>query len=319
MSNKRIFDKKPLTIPELIQKLANKGLVIENDARTQKYLRDIGYYRLVGYGLAFEQYHEGQRLGKYQQHTHFKQLLNAYIVDRKLRLLVLAAIERIEVAVRSIIIQTLCEKYQSAHWYLEPTLFKSSVNFSHENLLKEIARITRKKAAKDSEQDKGRELFIRHYYQRYTTPDYPPSWMLAEVLSLGSWSKIYEHLAISKDRKNIAKQLDLSPITLESWLHSLVIVRNICAHHGRLFARKLTMPPKKDKKLPLQKNNAVFNFICILAWLMKEISPTTQWLNEITNLFTELESDLKYYGLPASSLDALEALKKPYKQSRFNF
>lgn len=57
MSNKRIFDKKPLTIPELIQKLANKGLVIENDARTQKYLRDIGYYRLVGYGLAFEQYH----------------------------------------------------------------------------------------------------------------------------------------------------------------------------------------------------------------------------------------------------------------------
>nr|WP_317188062.1 Abi family protein [Acinetobacter gerneri] len=69
---------------------------------------------------------------------------------------------------------------------------------------------------------------MHHYYQAYVTPEYPPCWMIAEVLPLGSWSKLYEHLVQSKDRKQVSKQFDLSPELLESWLHALTYLRNVC-------------------------------------------------------------------------------------------
>lgn len=73
--------------------------------------------------------------------------------------------------------------------------------------------------------------------------------MIAEVLPLGSWSKLYEHLVQSKDRKQVSKQFDLSPELLESWLHALTYLRNVCAHQGRLFNRTFAFPPKQGKKL----------------------------------------------------------------------
>lgn len=298
MPKKRQFQKKPLSFAELIQRMLEKGMHVPDHDSACRTLRNVGYYRLTGYGLAFEQYENSQRIGRFKPGTSFEQLINAYSVDRKLRILILEAIERVEVTMRSIISHKLSIQYDTAHWYLNPSLFKESDKFKHSLLLREISRNTGKSIVPGSDKDQLREVFIRHYYQRYDDPDLPPSWMIAEVLSIGSWSKIYQHLAVSRDRKLISSELDLSPPTLESWLHCLAFIRNACAHHGRLFARVLPLPPKRDKNLPFNQHNYVFNFICVIGYFLHQINLENTWVAEVTAVMDELDCGSKYFGVP---------------------
>ena len=278
--------------------MTSKGMSVPDHEIAGRALRDVGYYRLAGYGLAFEQYQNNQRVGCFKPGTHFEQLVNAYSVDRKLRILILEGVERIEVAVRSIISHKLSIQYDSAHWYMQPSLFKESDGFNHSRLLQEIARNTGKKTRPGSDKDQLREIFIRHYYERYDEPELPPSWMVAEILPIGSWSKIYQHLAVSRDRKLISTELDLAPPTLESWLHCLAFIRNACAHHGRLFARILPLPPKQDKKLPFVRHNYIFNFICVIGYFLHQIDSESTWVAEVAAVMDELECDRKHFGVP---------------------
>lgn len=299
----RQYNKKPFPYQELTQKLADRGLQIDDPAKVEKYLGNIGYYRLIGYGLPFEQFNCGQRLGRYTNETTFDQILNAYIIDRKIRILLLSAIERIEVTVRNTINHSMCCKYDSAHWFTDPSLFKETARFSHASFLKEIHRSTGKSAKSGSDKEKLREIFIHHYYSEYDAPEYPPCWMVAEVLSIGSWSKVYEHLSSSKDRKSISTKFDLSPKTLQSWMHSLTFLRNICAHHGRLFGRKLPLAPNNAKNLPLQDDNYLFNFVCVVWHMLKTISPSSSWLDQLHDELNGLTSSSSYYGFSENWLD----------------
>ena len=304
MPEERSFCKTPLDNSALIAKLLSKGLLFDDHARVERYIKSIGYYRLVGYGLPFEQYtDDNKRLGLYRDDIEFDRLLNAYIVDRKLRMLLLSAIERIEVAVRNTINHSMACKYQSAHWFVDSSLFKESVRFKHADFLREIHRSSGKSADAGSERESLREVFIHHYYNEYDTPEYPPAWMVAEILSLGSWSKVYEHLSVSKDRKIISREYDLAPATLQSWLHSLTFLRNVCAHHGRLFGRKLPLPPNKAKNLPITGDNYLYSFVCVVWYLLKTISPNSSWLDQFHDELMALSTDIKYFGFEDNWLE----------------
>ncbi|MCI5224402.1 MAG: Abi family protein [Candidatus Electrothrix sp. AR4] len=135
---------------EQISLLRKRGLVLPNPERTLHYLKFIGYYRLSGY---FPPFFDAS--GKFQKNTSFDQILNYYIFDRKLRLLVMDAVERIEVALRTTISNTLCEHYD-AHWYLNSKLFVH--HYNHQQLI----NIIQKK-----------------------TSERPPAWEVAEELSFG--------------------------------------------------------------------------------------------------------------------------------------
>lgn len=292
----RIYNKRPLSHQELRDKLIKKGLEIDDFTHVDQLLRYVGYYRLVGYGLSFKKHDVNDRpTGQYIKGTKLATIANAYRTDRKLRGLILTAIESIEVAVRTVISHTMCLRYETPHWYMDDSLFNASRVFSHAGLLQEIERVTGQGSKR---RYKNKELFIRHYYDNYDEPRLPASWMLAEVLSFGSWSLIYNHLNVSSDRKSISKQFDLSPETLESWLHSLVYIRNTCAHHGRLFARLLPFKPKKDKGLPIQHQNHVFNFICVTSYLHKKIIPDSNWSKDVKDLISQSDVGAHYFGFP---------------------
>lgn len=298
MPEKRTFLKKPQDFHQLIERMKSKGLLVSDEAAAERLFRDVGYYRLSGYGLAFEQYLNGRRSGRFKAGACLDDIVNAYHVDRKLRLLILGAVERIEVAVRGIICHQLSIKHDSAHWFMYARLFTENEKFRHSNLLGEIIRSTGKNAEPGSEKESLREVFIHHYYATYDSPEYPPSWMVAEVLSIGSWSKVFQHLSASSDKKLISSQLDLAPLTLESWLHCLAFIRNASAHHSRLFARKLPLPPKRDKKLRIHKENYVFNFICIIWYFLQQIEPGNTWLDEVNVVMDELTSSRRFFGMP---------------------
>ena len=127
----RFYQKPPLNIDQQLEALIHRGLVVENPDRVRHYLRFIGYYRLSGYFRSFQI--PGHPDHFFKKHTTFDSVLQLYIFDRKLRLLVMDAVERIEVAVRATISNTMSEQY-GAHWYLKSELFKT--NFNHDDLLK---------------------------------------------------------------------------------------------------------------------------------------------------------------------------------------
>ena len=301
----KIFSNPPKPYAELLQKLQADGLQITDSVAATRHLKQISYYRLKGYALAFRQHDQtGQRLKAFQANVDFSDLMQMSLIDCELRSLILSAIDRIEVEVRNVINHELAIKYNDSHWFAQAALFKSSNDFKHDDFLRQIKQYTAKNADVGSEKEKRRETFIHHYYQLYDQPEYPPCWMIAEVLPLGSWSKLYEHLTHSKDRKQIAKQFDLAPDALESWLHALTYLRNVCAHQGRLFYRKLAFSPKKAKNLPIKINHQLFDFICILFFFLKEFNHEYDWLERIEAVMNRCpQSVLQHYGFTENWLE----------------
>ncbi|MCJ2108529.1 Abi family protein [Methylobacterium sp. E-041] len=83
--------------------------------------------------------------------------------------------------------------------------------------------------------DRSNDTFIVHYRNKYDDPEHPLIWMAAEIMSLGQLSKWVGNLKLRADRQSIAKCFGLDKKIFISAAHHLTYVRNICAHHGRLW------------------------------------------------------------------------------------
>jgi abortive infection bacteriophage resistance protein len=224
-----------LSVADSVLRLQQKGLAVAGVADAERFIRAIGYFRFRGYALPFMQpapagFAYGSRL--FVPGTTFEQIQQLYDFDRSLRSLVMEQMDRIEVAVRTAILQELNARF-GPHWYLDfsKQIFKEAADQA--KWFGDVAR--------EVERSK-RQPFIVHYQATYTSPRLPPSWAVAECLSFGKWSILYEQLAHGKSA--IASQFGLSAPVLQSWLHSLNQLRNACAHHGRIWNRSLPFEPK---------------------------------------------------------------------------
>lgn len=81
----------------MLDRWEQRGLLLRDRERAARYLRHIGYYRLSAYVRSFED-SERDRL---RADASFDDVLALYIFDRKLRLVILDALERVEVSVRT--------------------------------------------------------------------------------------------------------------------------------------------------------------------------------------------------------------------------
>ncbi len=87
------YEKFPITVSEQITKLKKRGLYFENEIKAKDYLSNISYYRLRAYTFPFQDNtHENQL---FNVDISFEQIINLYMFDRKLRLLIFDAIEKI--------------------------------------------------------------------------------------------------------------------------------------------------------------------------------------------------------------------------------
>lgn len=277
------FEKPPLSIDAQIERLASRGIVIQDKDTARHYLSFISYYRFCGYAIEFEDEPiDGEK--KYRTGTTFEQILDCYVFDRKLRLLVINAIERIEIAIRTVITNELGLKYQNAHWYLNKSLFIPK--FKHDDLIQSIKK-------------QSSERFIKHYYNKYSTPELPAVWMVAEVLSLGSWSMIFAHLKCREDQKIICKHFGISYKVMQSWLHSLTYLRNLCAHHTKLWSRNFTLKPMiaVGYKKQLMVVNRFSSQAAVLKIFLDIISPGSGWAKHLRNLVNEHPMiDIRHMG-----------------------
>lgn len=110
--------------------------------------------------------------------------------------------------------------------------------------------------------------------------------MVAEILSLGSWSTLFAHLANRDDQKIICKPFKLNYIVLISWLHSITYLRNLCAHHCRLWNRAFTLKPiiAKQYRSLLLENNRFSAQAAVLKILLDTIAPENHWGTHLIEL-----------------------------------
>lgn len=229
------FTKFALTIPQQVDQWINRGLNVTDRAKAEHFLSVISYYRLSAYTQPFQIPESNHQ---FKPGTTFDDILTLYTFDRELRLLVMDAIERIEVALRTHITNHMSVTHKAPHWYLDNNFFRDQRK--HTDLLYDIGKMV----------DRSKELFIKHYQKNYTNPILPPIWMTVELLSMGTISKLYDNLSNVKssdqelsDQKNIAKHFNIPAKVLCSWSEAITYTRNLCAHHSRLWNREYRIPP----------------------------------------------------------------------------
>ncbi len=276
------FNKPALTLDEQIDLLVSRGLEISCRESARQYLQFIGYYRLSGYCIHFQDNQdtlEGNKVHRFKPGTTFEQILSHYTFDRKLRVLLIDAIERIEVAFRTTLSNTMCLNH-GPHWYLNESLFCVDKYFNHTLFLDRIDRHI---------SDNKKLPFIHHYSSKYDNPSRPPSWMVMEILPIGSLSRLYLKLKFQSDRKQVAGVYGLNPRLLSSWIHSVAYLRNLCAHHSRVWNKVFTISPEiaKEHSGFLKHNNRLFAQTVIINAFLKVISPDSNWPSRLKELFDE--------------------------------
>ena len=283
----RNFAKPAKTFEEQVQLLQLRGMIVDDVKEAIFYLQHLNYYRLCAYWLDFELDHATHQ---FKPDTNFKDVLKLYIFDRELRLLVLDGIERIEVSVRSQWAYYLAHRH-SPHAHLDPTLFDPKYWRTNLNdLTKEVNR--------------SKEIFIQHLTSNYNET-LPPVWAVCEVMSLGLLSRWYDSLKPVQTRRVISRVYGINEDVLESWLRHLSIVRNLCAHHSRLWNRQfgitIKSPPRKANVIASQlvhRSRNVYNTLVIVLYFMDTIAPNHHLRSRLLKLLSEHSEILTDMGFP---------------------
>ena len=298
--SKKVYNKIPTSYEEQISLLQKRGLAIPDEDRANRYLKQISYYRLSAYFLPYQQVKD-----KFNDGVDFDQILETYKFDRELRLLVFDCIERIEVTIRSQMIHILSKNYNTSHWQDNPDLFKLPyLNNRKEtiDIYKDIQNIINANC-----NSKHPEVFIKHYIDKYESPKNPPSWMCLELLTIGELSRVYSGLRQNKDKQDIAGFFELHSTVFTSWLHTLTYVRNICAHHARLWNREFAIKPEiliKPKRKWVQvnysNNHRTFYFLCTLKYLLWGANPNNHLTTKLNSLFQKYPKiPIRLLGIPS--------------------
>jgi abortive infection bacteriophage resistance protein len=287
---KQPYAKPPLPVQDQINLLKKRGLRIPDEEQAARYLRNISYYRLSGYMYPFL---ADTKQHRYQDGTAFEDILDLYRFDRELRLLVFSAIEKIEIAFRAQIINQYSVALYNPFWYT------NAVNFAdpkkHAEFLNGLTPYIKR----------SNDVFIKHFYNTYSDP-WPPVWIVFEILSMGQFSILYNITAKSPSRKAVADYFGVKEPVLTAWLHTLVYVRNICAHHARLWNKELRIPVKLPKKTankwlvePNVTNRKVYIVLAIIIYLLDTITPHHTFRQKIIGFVAKYPHiDVSAMGFP---------------------
>ena len=282
------FNKPALTVEKQIELLKSRGLIINNIEFAISILSNITYYRLSAYMKYF------QINDVFKTNTTFEDVINLYNFDKDLKSIIFENIRIIEISLRTKICLHMCSNYGS-HWFYDINNYKSQKDY--EKTLEIL----------ENERGLKKDTFIKYYYEKYSEPDLPPFWMISEVLSMGDLSKILNGLNF-KDVKQIANSLTpdyfTSPV-LTNWIHVLATIRNICAHHSRLWNRQLKIKFAIPQRIPQWLENRVGNdnvyAVCFVIALLMKHHPYNNFEQQLKQLFIKYKNmDITKMGFPKS-------------------
>ena len=266
-NKKSVQDKIPTTIDEQINKLRERGCVFNDVEYARETLKYINYFRLSNY---FEPFSVNKN--QYEEGTSFEKIMRIYEMDRKLRSILIAALEEIEIALRACISNFHALKY-GALGYLNPNTFTHSHN--HTSFISKMNYLV------DCNEDRE---FVKHYNSKYGGKF--PLWVMAELFSFGTLAFFFKDMH-SADKKTIANDYyGCSPSEMDNWIFCLNELRNYCAHYNRLYGNSFPILPKTPKDFEPQLKPDVFGYIIVMKqlyhdrenWNERVVKPITRML-----------------------------------------
>lgn len=289
MTIKIPYSKQLISFTDQITLLKQRGLILEDEVRALHLLQNISYYRLSGYWYPL--------LSDKQRHifkpgSTFEAAYNIYKFDSELRKLIIAELEKIEVAVRTQTAYILSTQYH-AHWFEDSSLFSNPVRHT-----KVLAKI-------EEEYNRSDEEFITAFKAKYSD-HFPPSWMTMEIASFGTLSILYGNLQPGRAKRSISAYFGLPDTVFASWLHCIVYVRNICAHHSRLWNRILSIRPLMPRSprntfiaLPASGTQQTYFVLSMIIYLLNTVNPNHSFISRFKELLNRYPSiDVRAMGFP---------------------
>ena len=272
------YNKGHLSFEAQADRLIQRGLIADRALLIDR-LENVNYYRLSGYLYPYRQSGDTFKPG-----TTLDSVWRHYTFDRRFRLIVMDAVERVEVSLRTQLIYEL-SRVNGAFGYASPEALPQLISLEYTRWLEAIKK----------EFDHSRETFVAHFKAKYgNTHPFLPLWIAGEIMPFGCTMTMYR--GVSDDvKRNIARHYGVPDQVLTSWLHTINVIRNICAHHGRLWNRELGVKPFIPRKPKYPQwhepvtipQNRIFGVLTILRYLLKIIAPQSKWEHRLFALLEE--------------------------------
>lgn len=243
------------SVAQLIELLKARGLVFDGDEdAARRYLSCVNYYRFTGYALPFlasrEQFYAG---------TKFSYLYAVYLFDRRLRDLLADALEAVELTFRCLFARSF-SKTHGPLGYRSVASFPPSHSLDLQNILGKL----------DAEFERSDEICAKHFRDSYNAP---PLWSVVEVASFGALVRLYR-ICYPVDQNAVSSSYGFRGDVLASYLQHLVVLRNLCAHHCRMYDRRFSYRFPKPITWRGIPNVDTATLFCQFALVYRLLKPT---------------------------------------------
>ena len=289
--SKILFSKPFLPVSAQLALLKKRGMKFANETKALHLLENISYHRFSAYWYPLL---ANKQDFVFRTEVTFETAFALYKFDRELRNLMNSELEKIEVAVRTKMAYVL-SLANGVFWidnqalFANPTIYQDTLNKINEELTRNDDEI------------------ILSFKSKYSNT-YPPSYMLLEITSFGTLLRLYNNLRPGKQKKDIATAFGLPDAVFASWLHTVVSIRNVCAHHERLWNRKLRIQPLFPRRTQhtwlankTVSNNRLYYALSMLIYLLNTVNPKHTFKQKLENLFAKYTNvDRAAMGFPAN-------------------
>lgn len=282
-------DKDFKTIEEQIDILLSRGLTINDELQARDFLLHNNYYRISGYSLTL------RKNDIFSKSATFQNIVDIYNFDHELRHIILQYLEVIEVQMKSI----YAYEFTKVHG---PTGYLDESFFTNKNKHKEIIG----KANQQKTLRLPHEAYLKHFVN--DLQEDIPLWAYVDLLTISDISFLYS-ISEPPIKDAVAHTFGLTmskgASILGSYMHSMTIIRNLCAHGSRIYNRLFEQKPslnKKEKSLLIKNNKGEIDNAHFYGFLliMKRILPADKF-NEMKKSIIALTQKypfvrMDYYG-----------------------
>ncbi len=274
--------KLPSTIKQQVAKLKERGCIINDEKYAEETLKYINYFRLSNYFKPFcvtkDWYEDG---------TTFEKIMRIYEIDRRLRSILIAALEEIEIALRAAISNFHSLKY-GAQGYLNAENF----DFRH-NHSAFVGKIRHLVEANDDRE------FVKHYNSKHSG-DFP-LWVIMELFSFGTLAFFYKDMH-NADKKELASGFyGCTSSELDNWIFCMNELRNYCAHYNRIYGNTFPVKPKTPHGLDYELQPNAFGYMMVMKqvyhnaedWNTRVVQPVSKMIKRNADVIR-----LEHIGFP---------------------
>lgn len=273
------YNKQPISIIDQINILKKRGLMFDDEQRAEKILENVSYFRLAGYWRTMEL---DCTRHIFRPNSRFEDAVSRYRFDSELKALVFTAVQKIEISVRTRIIHFFSMAH-GAFWFLDGNmaedadLFEANLNYLRTEL------------------NRSHDEFITEHFRRYDDPEMPPAWKTLEVASFGTLSKLYKNMNDNAVKKQVARSFNIPQHKcMQSWLATLTVVRNTCAHHARLWNAHFSLVPRMSDRMrgrwitnQRYSSDRIYPSLCCIAYWLNAIDDENSFAADFKHLLNK--------------------------------